>query len=135
MECSDQRDFVSAGSLPVGQDGDVYVMRDILHDWSDVKAAEILGNIRHSMGASDSRLALVEVRVMLLYSLNSHNLGRPCKIFSIKCSERSKGVGAIALSQVCSLNLICQTRFRVKPGRCHKQEDTLAYFTQPGILS
>jgi hypothetical protein len=43
-------------------EGDVYVLSTILHDWSDEKAAEILGTIR-AAAKPDSRLILLEAVV------------------------------------------------------------------------
>lgn len=42
-----------AGSIPAAHgSGDVYVMRTILHDWSDERATEILRNTRAAIGTA-----------------------------------------------------------------------------------
>jgi hypothetical protein len=38
---------------------DLYVMKSVIHDWDDERAAEILANLRRAMGAS-SKLVLIE---------------------------------------------------------------------------
>jgi hypothetical protein len=52
---------VVAGSLfePVPREGDLYVLRAILHDWDDVRATAILATCRRAMGAG-ARLVIVE---------------------------------------------------------------------------
>lgn len=47
-------------SVPAG--GDVYLMKNILHDWNDSQCVEILTNLRKAM-SPDSRLVLVEALV------------------------------------------------------------------------
>lgn len=42
-------DFFDANALPKAQDGDVYLMRYILHDWDEAAVLNILGNIRLAM--------------------------------------------------------------------------------------
>jgi hypothetical protein len=49
-------DFFNA--VPAG--GDVYVMKHILHDWDDARAARILANIKTAMGGRNARLVLLE---------------------------------------------------------------------------
>lgn len=55
-------DFLTAGKLPSPeQHHEAYVLRDILHDWSDDEAITILKNIRRAIGSdSSARLLLVE---------------------------------------------------------------------------
>lgn len=57
--------YVSAGTLPKAKDGDVYVIRLILHDWDDADSTLILSNIRKAIGSADAKLLIVEVRTML----------------------------------------------------------------------
>ncbi|KAK9792048.1 hypothetical protein WJX73_004833 [Symbiochloris irregularis] len=52
--------FFDAGTLPAGRDGDAFLLRQILHDWSDKQVIEILKSCRRAMGASSSRLLIVE---------------------------------------------------------------------------
>ncbi|BDA50265.1 3'-hydroxy-N-methyl-(S)-coclaurine 4'-O-methyltransferase [Coccomyxa sp. Obi] len=53
-------DFFNADTLPVAKDGDVWVMRLILHDWNDADSVTILSNVRRAMGGADARLLIVE---------------------------------------------------------------------------
>lgn len=53
--------FFDAPTLPPAADGDVWFMRNILHDWSDDHAATILANIRTAFASARATLALVEV--------------------------------------------------------------------------
>lgn len=57
-----------ADTLPKAADGDVYVMRLILHDWDDSDCVRILSNLRRAMGSADARLLIVEVGEFLLSS-------------------------------------------------------------------
>ena len=50
-----------ADTLPRPEAGDVWVMRNILHDWSDADCQRILSAIRAAVGATPITLALVEV--------------------------------------------------------------------------
>ena len=50
-----------AETLPRPQAGDVWVMRTILHDWSDEESSQILSTLRAAMGATPVTLAIVEV--------------------------------------------------------------------------
>lgn len=47
--------------MPQAKDGDVFVMRLILHDWDDKDCVTILSNVRKAMGAAKARLLIVEV--------------------------------------------------------------------------
>ena len=51
----------AAGTLPKARDGDVYIMRYILHDWSDADCIAILSNIRRAMGTARAKLIIAEV--------------------------------------------------------------------------
>lgn len=55
-------DFLKAGKLPSPkQPNEAYILRDILHDWSDDKALVILRNSRKAIGPNESaRLLLIE---------------------------------------------------------------------------
>lgn len=50
-----------AETLPRPQAGDVWVMRTILHDWSNEESAQILSALRAAIGATPVTLAIVEV--------------------------------------------------------------------------
>ena len=47
--------------VPPGEDGDVYVMRVVLHDWADEDVVRILKRVREAIGDADARLKLVEL--------------------------------------------------------------------------
>lgn len=53
--------FFNVSSLPIIYNNDIIVMKNILHDWNDVKTLEILKNIRSSIGQVDATLALIEL--------------------------------------------------------------------------
>ena len=67
-----------AGSIPASRGSrDVYVMRTILHDWSDERATDILRNTRVAIGAlsfpSEVRVAATLQRpAVLLHSICSN---------------------------------------------------------------
>ena len=42
-------------------DGDVYLLRLILHDWTDADSIVILSNIRAAIGTAKARLVIAEV--------------------------------------------------------------------------
>ena len=42
-------------------DGDAYLLRLILHDWSDEDSIAILSSVRHAIGKAKARLLIVEV--------------------------------------------------------------------------
>ena len=46
------------------QAGEAYVMRDILHDWSDDKVLVILKNLRHAIGDNASAVVLLVESVL-----------------------------------------------------------------------
>ena len=62
---SKHQPFLLAETLPRGSrrdgKGDVYIMRQICHDWPDNATVEILTNLRTAMGDAPCTLALVEV--------------------------------------------------------------------------
>lgn len=51
----------TAGTLPAACDGDAFLLRQILHDWSDKDVIKILSSCREAMGAHKSKLLIVEV--------------------------------------------------------------------------
>lgn len=53
--------WLRAETLPKAKDGDVFVMRLILHDWDDKDCVTILSNVRAAMEAAKARLLIVEV--------------------------------------------------------------------------
>merc|ERR1712224_975023 len=50
-------------SVPMAKDGDAFVMRYILHDWSDEDALKILKNVRKSFGNRKATLLIGECAV------------------------------------------------------------------------
>lgn len=52
--------FFHAMDIPKGMDGDVYLMRYILHDWQIEEVLTILRNVRGAMGNSNSLLLIGE---------------------------------------------------------------------------
>ena len=54
-------DLFVASTIPKGQDGDAYLMRNILHDWSDKESIAILKVIRSAMGTAKATLTLAEI--------------------------------------------------------------------------
>ncbi|EIE20123.1 S-adenosyl-L-methionine-dependent methyltransferase [Coccomyxa subellipsoidea C-169] len=53
-------DFFNAETLPKAADGDVFVMRLILHDWDDSDCVRILSSLCTAMGSAKARLLIVE---------------------------------------------------------------------------
>ena len=41
-------------------DGDAYLLRLILHDWSNEDSIAILNSVRHAMGSAKAKLLIVE---------------------------------------------------------------------------
>ena len=57
--------FLQSGMLPNAvQAGEAYVLRDILHDWSDDKVLVILKNLRHAIGDNASAVVLLVESVL-----------------------------------------------------------------------
>ncbi|KAK9798227.1 hypothetical protein WJX73_009795 [Symbiochloris irregularis] len=54
-------DFFRSETIPKGEDGDLYFMRTILHDWNDEKTLAILKACRAAIGNASARMLLVEV--------------------------------------------------------------------------
>ena len=52
--------FFEASDIPLAQDGDVFYMRYILHDWPTKESLSILKNVRAAMGGSNSTLLIGE---------------------------------------------------------------------------
>ena len=52
--------FFEPATLPTFLDGDVIVLRYILHDWDDSNASRILDNLRSAIGNAKVTLAIVE---------------------------------------------------------------------------
>ncbi len=50
-----------AETMPKAMDGDVCIMRLILHDWDDKDSIAILSSIRHAMGTAKAKLLIIEV--------------------------------------------------------------------------
>lgn len=48
-------------TLPRPEKGDVWILRFILHNWSDSDSAHILSAIRTAIGATSVTLCIVEV--------------------------------------------------------------------------
>lgn len=51
-------DFFKASTLP--SNGDVYLMKHILHDWDDADSVKILKSIKHAATSSGAELVIVE---------------------------------------------------------------------------
>lgn len=47
--------------MPKAMDGDVFIMRLILHDWDDKDSIAILSSIRCAMGTAKAKLLIIEV--------------------------------------------------------------------------
>ena len=59
-----------AETLPRPQSGDVWVLRNIIHDWNDADSQRILSAIRAAAGATPGvTLCFVEVRGPLLVAV------------------------------------------------------------------
>ena len=56
-------DFFQTGSIPVGQDGDAYLMRYILHDWGEEEVIQILSNLHSSMKGKKTTLLIGECSI------------------------------------------------------------------------
>jgi C-methyltransferase len=56
-------DFLAVDSIPDAQDGDVYFMRSVLHDWPKEEAVQILRNIRTKMGSKKATLLIGECAI------------------------------------------------------------------------
>lgn len=56
------RTLCRAETIPPGEDGDVWVLRHILHDWNDAKACAILSNLRRAIGSAKVTLVIGEVK-------------------------------------------------------------------------
>ncbi|EIE23146.1 hypothetical protein COCSUDRAFT_66185 [Coccomyxa subellipsoidea C-169] len=56
-------DFFKPETMPKAKDGDVYMMRLILHDWDDKDSIAILSSIRQAMGSAKARLLIVETTI------------------------------------------------------------------------
>ena len=48
-------------SVPAAENGDAYLLRLILHDWSDDDSIAILSSLRQAMGDVKAKLLIVEV--------------------------------------------------------------------------
>lgn len=53
-----------AGTIPEAQNGDAYLLREILHDWNDANALKILQGLRIAIGNSNAVLILAEVSLV-----------------------------------------------------------------------
>eukprot|EP00891_Asterochloris_glomerata_P000609 jgi/Astpho2/609/Aster-x0028 len=63
--------FFNAGTIPKAKDTtDVFVMRVVLHDWNDVKAREILTEVRKAIGHSGATLVIMETSFTVLISVS-----------------------------------------------------------------
>lgn len=71
-------DFLSAESIPVAQDGDAYLMRYILHDWSTEECLKILRNLRQQMGSAKATLVIGECAMP-----DRDTVGVPSAMYSI----------------------------------------------------
>ncbi|KIZ04825.1 Chavicol O-methyltransferase [Monoraphidium neglectum] len=56
--------FFDASSLPQGKVGDAFVLRNVLHDWSDEDSLTILKALRSAIGSSGAALVLLEMSLL-----------------------------------------------------------------------
>ncbi len=68
--------LLHAETMPKAKDGDVYMMRLILHDWDDKDSIAILSSIRQAMGSAKARLLIVEVGPPLQQQFSAKGSGR-----------------------------------------------------------
>jgi len=54
-------DFFNQDTIPKIGAGSAFVLRSILHDWSDSKCEQILSNLATAMTSPDSRIILIEL--------------------------------------------------------------------------
>jgi hypothetical protein len=73
-----QGSFFDASAIPEAQDGDVYHLRYILHDWDDEECLAILKNIKAKMGDKDATLLIGESAVP-----DRHTVGVPATMYHI----------------------------------------------------
>jgi hypothetical protein len=51
----------AAETVPAAENGDAYLLRLILHDWSANDSVAILSSLRQAMGNAKAKLLIVEV--------------------------------------------------------------------------
>ncbi|BDA50119.1 Acetylserotonin O-methyltransferase [Coccomyxa sp. Obi] len=56
-------DFFKPETMPKAMDGDVFIMRLILHDWDDKDSVAILSSIRRAMGTANAKLLIIETTI------------------------------------------------------------------------
>ncbi|KIZ04824.1 Chavicol O-methyltransferase [Monoraphidium neglectum] len=56
--------FFDASTLPQGKPGDAFVLRNVLHDWSDEDSLSILKALRSAIGSSGAALVLLEMSLL-----------------------------------------------------------------------
>jgi hypothetical protein len=71
-------DFFDASTIPEAKDGDVYLMRYILHDWNDEDCIKILSGIKSEMGNKKATLLIGECAIP-----NRNAVGVPSAIYHI----------------------------------------------------
>jgi len=94
-------DSVPGGSVPRG--GDAYVLKNIIHDWPDEKAGQILRNVRAAAGPRATVL-LIE------FVIPKHNRDFPGKWVDL---EMMLNLGARERTAAEYRNLLSQTGFRM----------------------
>ena len=66
--------FEASGTLPQAQDGDAWILRQVLHDWDDQHATCILRSLRAAIGSTDAVVLIVEVcRPLTLLLVPAHD--------------------------------------------------------------
>lgn len=81
-----------AETIPEAQDGDAYIYRCILHDWSDGEAIRIVQSLRKAVGKSAVTVHFIEVAALLLPAQPTSN---PLyAFFGCKCCLAAKPDGA-----------------------------------------
>jgi O-methyltransferase domain len=108
--------FFDASAIPEADDGDVYHLRYILHDWPDVECINILKNIRGEMSDKKATLLIGESAIpdrhavgapSTMHHIDMHNDGFICR-----CRTHSQDVERITpcTSRICELVAIHPTR-------------------------
>eukprot|EP00884_Botryococcus_braunii_P014787 jgi/Botrbrau1/23309/Bobra.0102s0048.1 len=83
-------DFFKPETLPKAEDGDVFIFRWILHDWSDKKAAEILRSTRKAFGDANGKIVIVEANPEMFPRLHAGNLMDLHMMVMLNGKERSQ---------------------------------------------
>lgn len=102
-------DFFDGSTIPRAQDGDVYLLRYILHDWDDEACLRILRNIRENMKGSDATLLIGESAMV-----DRDNVAIPHTIHSIDLLMMDLFGRAVERTPAMWKELLTQAGFRIK---------------------